>query len=73
MKYRRGIQKTQARGELLLECILIGHMPYPVFESVRYGEIQRETADTAGYSYIRTDTARYSGIQRDTVDLLQNG
>ena len=22
---------------------------YPVFEAVRYGEIQRDTADTAGY------------------------
>jgi len=73
VKYRRGIQKIHARGELPLECILIGHIPYPVFESVRYGEIQRETADTARYSYIRTDIARYSGIQRDIVDPLQNG
>jgi len=44
-----------------------------VFEAVRYSEIQRDIADTAGYSLPRTDTAGYSGMQRDTVDLLQHG
>ena len=46
--------------------------PYPVFEVVGYGDIQRDTADTAGCSWIRPDTDGYSEIQRDTVDLMRN-
>jgi len=34
--------------------------PYPVFEAVRYGEIQR---DTARYVRIQLDIVRYSGKQ----------
>ena len=46
-------------------------MPYPVFEAVRYDEIQRDMADTAGYRYSqKRDTVGYSGIQWDP---LQNG
>jgi len=33
-----------------------------LFEAVRYGEIQRDTADTTGYSWIHTDTAGYSRV-----------
>jgi len=61
--------------------------PYPVFEAVGYGEIQRDTAryswiqlDKYGYSWIQLEIARYSGsaaewldtgIQRDTRDTLR--
>jgi len=44
--------------------------PYPVFEAVRYGEIQRDTADTAGdYVRLQLDTVGYSGSAAEWLDI----
>jgi len=49
--------------------------PYPVFEVVRYGKLQRDTAryswiqlDTYGYSWIQWETAGYSGSAAKWLD-----